>query len=85
MLFAEAAADYNDADHFHFSEYRGTLLPPDVFEQQVGVHRHGGAANYLFVDGHAETITWEKAKFRLYDRGSRFVDPTTPAPEPERE
>jgi prepilin-type N-terminal cleavage/methylation domain-containing protein/prepilin-type processing-associated H-X9-DG protein len=76
VLFAEASVDYNTSDHFHFSDYKGTTLPPEVFEAQVGVKRHAGAANYLFADGHVETLTWEQVRVRLAEAGSRFVDPT---------
>ena len=82
VLFTEAAAGYSNTDHFHFSEYRGMGLPPTEFENQVAVKRHDGAANYLFADGHAETLTWEKVRARLNDKSDRFVDPTL---EPETE
>lgn len=76
VLFAEASQNYTNSDHFHFSEYRGSQLPPLEFEKQVGTKRHGGAANYLFADGHLETLTWEQVRVRLAESGSRFVDPT---------
>ncbi len=76
VLFAEASVNYNTSDHFHFSDYKGTKLPPEEFEKQVGTKRHDGAANYLFADGHVETLTWEQVRVRLAEPGSRFVDPT---------
>lgn len=77
FLFAEAAANYANTDHFHFAEYHGQTIPPEVFSDQVAVMRHGGNANYLFADAHAEAMSWEQAQVLLRTPGSRFVDPTT--------
>ncbi len=76
ILFAEAAKEYANSDHFHFTDYYGQAISPEVFKGQVAVQRHDGSANYLFVDGHVETLKWEDVQARLRETGSRFVDPS---------
>ena len=76
ILFAEAAPSYSSVDHFHFTKYYGGQIPPDVFESQVAVKMHGEKGNYLFADGHVETLSWSETKARLAAAGSRFVDPS---------
>ena len=76
ILFAEAAKSYGNTDHFHFAEYHGQTIPPEVFSDQVGAQRHGGSANYLFADAHVEGVSWEQAQVSLRTPGNRFVDPT---------
>ncbi|NCW28572.1 MAG: hypothetical protein EBV83_09850, partial [Verrucomicrobia bacterium] len=55
--------------------YNGTEIPPGAFQSLVGVERHAGKSNYLFLDGHVETISWTNAKVLINQTGSRFVDP----------
>lgn len=76
FMFAEAAASYANSDHFHFSDYYGGKIPPAVFEYQVAVDGHDGRANYLFADGHVETLSRAETRTRLAADGSRFVDPS---------
>ncbi len=76
ILFAEASSQYVDSDHFHFASYRGQTMPAGEFEKQVAVKRHRGSANYIFADGHLETLTWEQTQQLLTKPGSRFTDPT---------
>lgn len=76
FLFAEAARNYANTDHFHFADYHGQTIPPGVFADQVAAQRHGGSANYLFADAHAEAVSWEQAHALLRTPGNRFVDPT---------
>ena len=78
FLFAEASATYRNSDHFHFSEYHRKVIPSAVFAAQVAVQRHGGKSNYLFTDGHVETLSWKEVQIRLNNAGSQFVDPTGP-------
>ncbi len=85
LLFGEAAKNYTNSDHFHFSEYHGQIMPPEVFAGQVAVKRHGGNANYLFADGHLETLSWKQVKTLLSTEGNRFVDPTAEEKEPTDE
>jgi prepilin-type N-terminal cleavage/methylation domain-containing protein/prepilin-type processing-associated H-X9-DG protein len=71
-------------DHFHFADYRNSPTPadptggysPNGFRIQVDVTRHLGGANYLHLDGHVETIKWERMPPKLTGSGSRFVLPT---------
>jgi prepilin-type N-terminal cleavage/methylation domain-containing protein/prepilin-type processing-associated H-X9-DG protein len=71
-------------DHFHFADYRNSPVPSDPaggystngFLIQVDVVRHQGGANYLHLDGHVETIKWERMPPRLMVSGSRFILPT---------
>lgn len=79
FLFAEAAASYANVNHFHFTDYYGGTIPPEVFENDVAVQSHGVAANYLFADGHVETLSWQQVQARLATRNDRFVDPSNPA------
>lgn len=76
MMFAEAASNNDNTDHFHFSDYRGGKIPPAVFEYQVAVEEHAGKANYLFADGHVEMLGWPEVQSRLAADGSTFVDPS---------
>ncbi len=77
VLYVEAANSSGvPGDHFHFSEYFQTEIPAADFAQLVGVKRHAGRANYLFVDAHVETLSWEQAKARLAQFSDRFIDPT---------
>ncbi len=75
FLFAEAATSHS-SDHFHFSPYHGGEIPPAVFEYQISTGVHGGKANYLFADGHVETLTKRETRTRLATAGTRFVDPS---------
>ncbi|MGL4400628.1 MAG: prepilin-type N-terminal cleavage/methylation domain-containing protein [Luteolibacter sp.] len=75
LMFAEASASYLSADHFHFAQYYGQRVSPAVFESQVGVRFHGDKANYLFADGHAETLSWNEVKALLRAPGTRFLNP----------
>lgn len=76
ILFAEAMASYAGTDHFHFSDYFGASFPAAVFRQQVDAERHRGVANYLFADGHVETLSWADVSNRLADSNNPFLDPT---------
>lgn len=76
ILFTEATEKYKNSDHFHFAEYYGISIPAEVFSEQVAVQRHGGSANYVFADGHAERVSWEKLFDRMELPGSRLLDPT---------
>ncbi len=76
FLFAEASATYLNSDHFHLSDYHGHSVPPAAFAEQVAVQRHGGKSNFLFTDGHVETLSWEEVQLRISNTGSHFFDPT---------
>ncbi len=76
MMFAEASGSYQNSDHFHFSEFHGGAVPDAVFESQVNAGAHSGRANYLFVDGHIESLNHAEALSRLKAGYSPFIDPS---------
>jgi prepilin-type N-terminal cleavage/methylation domain-containing protein/prepilin-type processing-associated H-X9-DG protein len=78
ILFGEATQTYANTDHFHFSDYAGVSMPPEILAQQIAVERHLGSANYAFADAHLETLSWAQAQDRLRATGSIFVDPSAP-------
>jgi prepilin-type N-terminal cleavage/methylation domain-containing protein/prepilin-type processing-associated H-X9-DG protein len=71
FYFAEAHETHS-GDHFHFAEDGYDAI---VFSGLVSVELHLGSANYLFVDGHAETLRWSGVSKRLEIVGDRFVRP----------
>jgi prepilin-type N-terminal cleavage/methylation domain-containing protein/prepilin-type processing-associated H-X9-DG protein len=75
FMFAEAAPSHT-SDHFHFTPYFGGKVPSAVFDYQVAVGTHVEKANYLFADGHVETLSRQEIKVRLEANGTRFVDPS---------
>jgi prepilin-type N-terminal cleavage/methylation domain-containing protein/prepilin-type processing-associated H-X9-DG protein len=75
LLMAECADDYAYIDHFHFVPSEDGDYSPNGFASEVGVRRHLSGANYLFVDGHAQFLTWNLVQPKLTATGSRFVDP----------
>jgi prepilin-type processing-associated H-X9-DG protein/prepilin-type N-terminal cleavage/methylation domain-containing protein len=77
LWMGESQEDITGQDHFHFADLRsGGGYKPLPFENQVHVKRHSGsAANYLFQDGHVETIGWVRVRPKLVEEGSRFVYP----------
>ncbi len=76
MMMAEIS-DTTTTDHFHFAD------PPNdpstysslSFFLAVAVKRHWEGANYLFVDGHAERLSWPQTKNNLNVPKSQFVNP----------
>ncbi len=83
MWMGELLEDILGQDHFHFADYKSSYNPDDPnggysinnFRGQVDVLRHHGSANYLFLDGHVESIPWLRIPIRLAQAGSRFVRP----------
>lgn len=75
LMFAEASTSYLNTDHFHFAAYYGQKVPASIFEGQVGVKFHGQSSNYLFADGHVETLPWNAVKALLRKSGTRFLNP----------
>jgi prepilin-type processing-associated H-X9-DG protein/prepilin-type N-terminal cleavage/methylation domain-containing protein len=76
MMFAEASESYQNSDHFHFSEFHGGAVPDSVFESQVNTGAHSGRANYLYTDGHVETLNRADALTKLKAANSTFIDPS---------
>ena len=75
FLMAEFADTHGLGDHFHFADPDEGDSSPAGFFREVAAQRHAKGANYLFVDGHAERITWARIRIELNQTGSRFVNP----------
>jgi prepilin-type N-terminal cleavage/methylation domain-containing protein/prepilin-type processing-associated H-X9-DG protein len=75
FYFAEADEGFTGSDHFHFADPDSGGFEPAAFAGAVAVERHLGGANYLFVDGHAETVKWPGVSKKLVAVGDRFVRP----------
>lgn len=73
-IFMTECAEPHSFDHFHFADADFDYTPT-MFLPQVAVLRHQHAANYLFVDTHAEKLTWTRARRELIGTGSRFLNP----------
>ena len=73
---AELATNQS-SEHFHFAGGRGgaARVTPNQFEAAVNVEVHNGSANYLFVDGHAESLAWTEVQRRLRQPGTTFLVP----------
>lgn len=75
LMFGEATVAYRNTDHFHFTDYRGGVMPPEVFESQVSTRAHLKHGNHLFADGHVETLERTEVLRRLMAPQSVFIDP----------
>jgi prepilin-type N-terminal cleavage/methylation domain-containing protein/prepilin-type processing-associated H-X9-DG protein len=81
VWMAELAQDIEYQDHFHFVDRSraipgdGTAYSPNSFLSQVYVKRHMEGANYLFLDGHVESLSWSRVKPMLNQTASRFIKP----------
>ena len=75
MYMAECT-DGVGGDHFHFADASSGGYTTNSFSYQVAAERHGGSANYLFLDWHVETLRWRsKVQNQLQQQGSFFVHP----------
>lgn len=74
MIVGETADSYI-SEHFHFSQSR-TRVTYNQFRRDVSVDRHNTRANYLFVDGHVESLAPSEVRARLAPTTSRFLQPT---------
>ena len=75
IYMTECADRYADNDHFHFADPEDGGYTPNSFSGEVGVLRHQGGANYLYVDCHVDRLGWNLVKPKLDQAGSRFVNP----------
>jgi prepilin-type N-terminal cleavage/methylation domain-containing protein/prepilin-type processing-associated H-X9-DG protein len=75
LHLAEARGDYIGSDHFHFADAQSGGFTPRAFESQVAVSIHQASANYLFVDGHAQSLPWRQVMPLLTPAVTRFVRP----------
>jgi len=76
MASAELAMNQS-SEHFHFAGGRGgaARVTPNQFKASVNVELHSGNANYLFVDGHVENLSWTEVQRRLRQPGTTFLVP----------
>jgi prepilin-type N-terminal cleavage/methylation domain-containing protein/prepilin-type processing-associated H-X9-DG protein len=74
LFMAECADGNTSSDHLHFAGADDDYSAFGFFSE-VAVKRHLEGAIYLFVDGHAERISWVQAKAFLNLPKSRFVNP----------
>lgn len=74
MIVGETADSYI-SEHFHFSQSR-TRVTYNQFRRDVSVDRHNTYANYLFVDGHVESLAPSDVRARLAPTTSKFLQPT---------
>jgi prepilin-type N-terminal cleavage/methylation domain-containing protein/prepilin-type processing-associated H-X9-DG protein len=77
LWMAESSENLLSEDHFHFAgdPASGDGYAANAFFAQVMVQRHSGGANYLFLDGHVDTLKWEIVQTKLTETGGRFVNP----------
>ena len=75
LWLGECADAYVNYDHFHFSPANDGDYSALAFAAQIAIRRHLSAANYLFVDGHAQLLNWNLVRSQLPQTGSRFVNP----------
>lgn len=77
MVLAEKQAGGDLRDHFHF---RGSLgirgrISMAAFEGAVNTTAHGSKANYLFLDGHVESLSPDDVRRRLASTHPRLLVP----------
>jgi prepilin-type processing-associated H-X9-DG protein len=71
LLVAEKAHSIVITDHLHFSRVLrsggrgGGRISINQFKREVEIQSHGNSANYLFVDGHIESLTTNEVQKRL--------------------
>jgi prepilin-type N-terminal cleavage/methylation domain-containing protein/prepilin-type processing-associated H-X9-DG protein len=75
VFMLECDNNYENSDHFHFADPEEGDYSPTGFKPQIAEDRHGGRANYLFVDFHAESWSWPAVRSELTRHGSRFLNP----------
>jgi prepilin-type N-terminal cleavage/methylation domain-containing protein/prepilin-type processing-associated H-X9-DG protein len=73
---AELATNQS-SEHFHLAGGRGgaARVTPNQFKAAANVEVHNGSANYLFVDGHAESLSWTEIQRRLTQPSTTFLVP----------
>lgn len=73
MVLGETADGYI-SEHFHFAASR-TRVTFNQFRSVAAVDRHCRTSNYLFVDGHVETLSADAVRVRLDQPNSTFIKP----------
>ena len=76
MAVAELATNQS-SEHFHFAGGRhgASRVTPNQFKAAANVEVHQGSANYLFVDGHVESVPWVEVQRLLSQPGTAFLVP----------
>jgi prepilin-type processing-associated H-X9-DG protein len=64
LTIAEIAT-HQFSEHFHFRGAARGRVSASFFRSLVNVTAHGDGANYLFVDGHVDTLPWPEIQQRL--------------------
>ena len=77
VFFMELSKTAGTPDHLHLADMGENegVFDPATISSLVGVQRHGGSANYLFADAHAESIKWSDARAMMNAAGSLFIRP----------
>lgn len=77
IVLAEKQAGGNLLDHFHFRTSLGIRgrLSMAAFEGEVNTTAHGSNANYLFLDGHVESLSPGDVRNRLTSTQPRLLVP----------
>lgn len=75
LAVAELATNQS-SEHLHFrGALRNGRLTANQFRAFVNVEAHGQSANYLFVDGHVESLAWSEVQRRVTPVQSPFLNP----------
>ncbi|HEY8901691.1 MAG TPA: prepilin-type N-terminal cleavage/methylation domain-containing protein [Chthoniobacterales bacterium] len=75
MFMAETADSFSGGDHFHFFDEETGEFVLVSMPGELGPIRHSLGSNYLFVDGHVETLTHRELNQRLREADSAFINP----------
>ena len=77
LLIAEKQASLGDFDHFHFRGALGARGRMSIvqFEREVNTKAHGASANFLFADGHVESLGSVQLQSRLSISNPPFLVP----------
>jgi len=77
IVLAEKQAGGNLLDHLHFRRTLGVRgrISMASFEGEVNTTAHGSKANYLFLDGHVESLSPNDVRSRLASTNPRLLVP----------
>jgi len=66
--YAVEWAGQGDTDHLHSIKW----VSADEIPPQVAVERHDGSSNFVFADGHAESLKWERVREKFENHRPLF-------------
>jgi prepilin-type processing-associated H-X9-DG protein len=75
MFMAETSEHFDGGDHFHFEDEEEETINEPAIGSQIATRRHALGANYLFVDGHVESLGAEAFRHRVNEPRSAFIHP----------